>query len=217
MNSRKISAIVLAVALMIPSLAIAKVDRGENTTSFEIEEITETVDVENTGETITTDDVKTTEKIETTEKVETKVIKPETRCGITFELKGWSVFYKRAKGTGVITCDNGQRAYVKLSAHGGGVTFGKHEIKDGHGTFTKVTDISKLFGWYATSEAHAGAHKSADAQAMTRGKVSLAFSGTGDGYDLGFAFGKLNIKPVEDPVDEIGAETANATEASTED
>lgn len=186
MSLKKISAFVITLALLMPSVAIAKVDKSESTTSFEIEEITETNDVEKV------------ENVKVREEVEVEEIRPETRCRITFDLQGWSVFYKRAKGTGVIRCDNGQNAHVRLSAHGGGVTFGKHEIKDGHGTFTKVEDISKLFGSYATSEAHAGAHKSADAQAMTKGKVSLAFSGTGDGYDLGFAFGKLKITPIED-------------------
>lgn len=119
------------------------------------------------------------------------------KCRITFSLNSWSVFYKRTKGEGVITCDNGQRSRVKISAHGGGVTFGKSEIKNGHGTFSKVNDISELYGGYATSEAHAGASKSADAQAMTKGNISLALSGTGEGVDLGFAFGSFKIKPIK--------------------
>lgn len=119
------------------------------------------------------------------------------KCHIKFNLSSWSVFYKRSEGKGVITCGNGQEAYVKISAHGGGVTFGKSEIKKGHGTFSKVNDISDLFGGYATSEAHAGASKSSDAQAMTKGDISLAISGTGKGYDLGFAFGSFKIKPIK--------------------
>jgi hypothetical protein len=119
------------------------------------------------------------------------------KCRIEFNLNSWSVFYKRSKGEGVITCDNGQRADVKISAHGGGVTFGKSEITKGHGTFSKVNDISQLYGGYATSEAHAGASKSSDAQAMTKGDISLAISGTGEGYDLGFAFGSFKIKPIK--------------------
>lgn len=137
-------------------------------------------------------DVEEVKTVETVQKV-----KAETRCRIVFDLKGWSVFYRRAKGEGTITCDNGQNARVALSAHGGGITFGKQEIRDGHGTFSMVTDIDKLFGSYATSEAHAGAKKAAAAQAMTKGKVSLAISGTGKGYDLGFAFGRLKITPID--------------------
>ena len=96
MTIKNISALVVALALLVPSIAIAKVDKSKSTTSFEIEEITESNDVEKV------------EKVKTTEEVETEVIKTETRCRMTFDLKGWSVFYKRAKGTGVIRCDNGQ-------------------------------------------------------------------------------------------------------------
>lgn len=120
---------------------------------------------------------------------------PKTKCHITFDLKGWSAFYKRSTGTGFITCDNGQTAKVKISTHGGGVTFGKSEIVNGSGTFSRVTDIHELFGGYAASEAHAGAVHSAGAQAMTKGSISLAISGTGRGFDLGFAFGKFKITP----------------------
>ncbi len=135
------------------------------------------------------DDVQITEEVKVRE-----VVKPvKTKCRMTFNLKSWSAFYKRSKGNGVITCDNGQRADVKISAHGGGVTFGKSEITGGHGSFTKVYDISELFGSYAASEAHAGVKKSSDAQAMTKGKISLSLAGTGKGYDLGFAFGSFKI------------------------
>lgn len=122
--------------------------------------------------------------------------KPSVKCRITFNLRSWSVFYKRSKGEGVITCNNGQRADVKISAHGGGVTFGKSEIWGGHGTFSKVNDISELYGGYASSEAHAGASKSAGAEAMTKGDISLAISGTGEGVNIGFAFGSFKIKPI---------------------
>lgn len=121
----------------------------------------------------------------------------ETKCRMKFSLSSWSVFYKRSKGQGVITCDNGQRRNVKISAHGGGISFGKSEIVNGHGSFTMVKDISELFGSYAASEAHAGAKKSSAAQAMTKGKISLTLAGTGEGYDLGFAFGSFKIKPVK--------------------
>lgn len=119
----------------------------------------------------------------------------ETKCHMNFNLKSWSVFYKRGKGDGKIACDNGQTAAVKISTHGGGVTFGKSKIVDGHGSFSKVHDIHELFGGYAESEAHAGASGSADAHAMWNGDVSLAVSGTGKGWDLGFDFGKFKISP----------------------
>jgi hypothetical protein len=116
------------------------------------------------------------------------------QCEMTFNLKGWSAFYKTSKGEGTIQCKNGQSAKVKIKATGGGITFGKSEIVGGTGKFSGVRSIDELFGSYAQSEAHAGAGKSADAQALTKGEVSLALSGTGHGVDVGFAFGKFTIE-----------------------
>jgi len=115
------------------------------------------------------------------------------KCEMTFNLKGWSAFYKTAKGDGTIRCDNGQTAKVIIKATGGGITFGKSEVIGGTGKFSGARNIEELFGSYAQSEAHAGAGKSASAQAMTKGEVSLAVSGTGRGVDIGFAFGKFTI------------------------
>ena len=114
-------------------------------------------------------------------------------CKLTFTMSGWSAFYKTASGSGTIKCSNGQSMSVKLSAKGGGLTVGKSTIEDGHGEFSGVTGINELLGSYVSAEAHAGAVKSAKAQVMTKGEVSLALSGTGRGWDLGIAFGKLTI------------------------
>jgi hypothetical protein len=114
-------------------------------------------------------------------------------CTLAFTMKGWSAFYKTASGSGTIKCSNGQSMKVKLSAKGGGLTVGKSTIEDGKGEFSAVENISELLGSYIAAEAHAGAVKSAKAQVMTKGEVSLALSGTGRGWDLGIAFGKLTI------------------------
>ena len=114
-------------------------------------------------------------------------------CEMTFTMKGWSAFYKTASGSGAIKCTNGQSMNVKLTAKGGGLTVGKSTIDDGRGKFSAVASIDELLGSYASAEAHAGAVKSAKAQVMTKGEVSLALSGTGRGWDLGIAFGKLTI------------------------
>jgi hypothetical protein len=116
------------------------------------------------------------------------------KCEMTFNLKGWSAFYKTSQGEGTIHCENGQTAQVKIKATGGGITFGKSEITGGTGKFSGAKSIDDLFGSYAQSEAHAGAGKSADAQAMTKGEISLALSGTGRGVDIGFSFGKFTIE-----------------------
>jgi len=116
-----------------------------------------------------------------------------TSCTMTFELKGWSAFYKVSHGSGKIKCDNGQRASVELEAKGGGLTFGKSQVKDGIGKFSPVSGISELFGTYVQGGADAGAGKSAASMAMTKGEVSLALTGKGTGFNLGVSFGKFVI------------------------
>ena len=117
-----------------------------------------------------------------------------TVCQMKFNLKGWSMFYKTASGTGTIRCDNGQKANVTLSTKGGGLTAGKTEIKDGIGKFSEVSSINELFGTYVSSGAEAGAGKSASAMAMTKGDVHLALSGQGRGVQLGVSFGRFTIE-----------------------
>jgi hypothetical protein len=118
----------------------------------------------------------------------------KVECNIDFKMAGWSAFYKTATGTGTIKCSNGQTARVKLDAKGGGPTVGKSTIDKGHGQFSGVASIDELFGSYIQAEAGAGAGKSASANVMTKGEVSLAFSGTGTGWELGIAFGRLSIE-----------------------
>ena len=115
-------------------------------------------------------------------------------CKMTYNLTGWSVFYKTASGTGNISCDNGQSLSVKIETKGGGLTFGKYKIRNGFGQFANVNDIRDVLGSYATAEAHASADKSASAQAMTNGDVSLSLAGKGEGWSLGVAFSKFSIK-----------------------
>lgn len=115
-------------------------------------------------------------------------------CEMRFSMSGWSAFYKRSSGTGTVTCTNGTRMNVKISAKGGGITFGKSEITDGIGKFSEVYSINDIIGGYATAEAHAGASKSATARVVTKGPISLALSGKGRGWDVGVAFGSFHIE-----------------------
>lgn len=117
----------------------------------------------------------------------------DVKCSMSFSMKGWSAIYKTASGTGTIRCSNGQSAAVKLEAKGGGLTVGKSSIENGQGEFTGVKSIDEIFGAYVEAEAHAGAVKSSKASVMTKGEVTLALSGTGRGWDLGIAFGRLTI------------------------
>jgi hypothetical protein len=117
-----------------------------------------------------------------------------TTCRMVYNLKGWSFLYKEYKGSGTVTCANGESASVRIVARGGGITFGKSEILGGEGTFTEVKGVSEIFGTYVAADGHAGATKSAEGWAMTKGEVSLALSGTGRGFDLGFAFSGFTIQ-----------------------
>jgi len=117
-----------------------------------------------------------------------------TTCNLRYSLAGWSAIYSTASGSGVATCDNGESARVSLRAKGGGLTAGKSKIVNGSGTFSEISDINELFGKYAAVEVHAGVVGSSAAQMVTKGTVSLAFSGTGKGVDLGLTFGEFDIQ-----------------------
>ena len=118
-------------------------------------------------------------------------------CHMTFTLSGWSAIYKTATGSGTVTCDNGQSMPVTLHAKGGGLTFGKYKLDDGHGAFTDVGDIRQVLGTYARATAHVGAAQSAHASAMTKGDISLAISGHGTGWNIGVGFSGFTIKSAQ--------------------
>jgi hypothetical protein len=115
------------------------------------------------------------------------------KCSMTFTMKGWSLFYQSAEGHGTIQCSDGRSMNVKLVAKGGGITAGKY-VETGHGDFSKVSSMDELLGSYVKAQAEAGAVNSAQAQAMTKGEVSLALSAKGQGWELGIAFGELKIE-----------------------
>lgn len=123
------------------------------------------------------------------------VARGATSCDLYFQLQGWSAFYKTASGWGRVVCDNGQVRRVAIRVRGGGVTFGRSSIH-GRGDFSTVDDVREIYGDYGNAEVHAGMVRSAGAQVVTKGTVSLAFAGKGRGVDLGFAFGKFTIAPV---------------------
>jgi hypothetical protein len=114
-------------------------------------------------------------------------------CDMTYNLKGWSAVYKTAKGEGSITCNNGDSAQVAIEVHGGGLTFGKTEIYNGKAEISGVHSIDDIYGSYAGMAAHAGAVKAAAVEVMTKGTVSLALAGTGEGVDVGIDFSKFTI------------------------
>jgi hypothetical protein len=114
-------------------------------------------------------------------------------CDMTYTLKGWSAIYKTAKGEGTITCTNGETAQVGISVKGGGLTFGKTQIYNGKAEISGVGSINDIYGSYAGMAAHAGAVKAGAVEVMTKGTVSLALAGAGEGIDVGIDFSDFTI------------------------
>ncbi|HEV7491408.1 MAG TPA: hypothetical protein VGO25_11415 [Rhodanobacteraceae bacterium] len=115
-------------------------------------------------------------------------------CKLKFSLTGWSLIYKRAEGSGVVTCENGKSLPVKITANGGGLTVGKTHIDNGTGKFTDVHRIEDVLGTYAQGDASIAAGKAGTAQVLTKGTVSLALAGAGEGIDIGVSFGGFSIE-----------------------
>jgi hypothetical protein len=121
----------------------------------------------------------------------------DLKCTMQFNLQGWSAFYKTYSGTGTVSCSDGSSMKVKLSSKGGGLTFGKSSIDDGHGEFTGVKNIKDVLGTYATGSAEAGAVKSSGVAGLTKGEISLAISGTGRGWNVGVDLGAFTIEEAQ--------------------
>ena len=65
----------------------------------------------------------------------------------------------------------------------------------GYGTILSCHCFSlEECGDYANAEAHAGIVRSSAAQVVTKGPVSLALAGRGEGIDLGVEFGVVKDK-----------------------
>ena len=114
-------------------------------------------------------------------------------CKLKYSLTGWSLIYKHTSGRGVVTCDNGQSLPVRLSAKAVGLTAGKWHINNGTGRFSHVHNIREVLGGYAQASANAGLAKSGEAQVLSKGPVSLALAGGGEGVNLGVDIGQLKI------------------------
>lgn len=118
---------------------------------------------------------------------------PDLDCKMTFTLTGWSLLYKHADGVGTVSCENGQSMPVEITVKGGGLTAGKWHVDNGRGTFTDVHAITDVLGRYVQGGAHAGVIKSGSAQVLSKGTVSLALAGTGEGINLGIDVGSFTI------------------------
>ena len=121
----------------------------------------------------------------------------ELGCKLSFTLSGGSAVYSQAEGKGMVTCKDGSKLPVVISAKGAGLTAGKTQVDHGTGEFTHVRTIDDVLGHYAQGEVHAGALKSGTAQVLTKGTVSLALAGSGQGIDLGVDVGEFTLKPAK--------------------
>ena len=121
----------------------------------------------------------------------------ETKCRLSFTLSEWAVGVKVAHGSGTVTCDNGQVARVSLEGRGVGLAAGKNQVREGYGKFTGVSNIDEVFGTYASASASVGVGRSADAQALTKGPVSLALAAKGTGVELGISVSAFTISRAE--------------------
>ena len=115
-------------------------------------------------------------------------------CKLDYQLTGWSLVYKHTTGTGTVRCNNGQVLPVKVTAKAVGLTAGKWHIDNGVGRFTDVHRIDEVLGRYAQASANAGVIKSGEAQVLTKGPVSLALAGGGEGMNLGVDIGAFTLK-----------------------
>ena len=122
---------------------------------------------------------------------------PDINCRMDYHLTGWSLVYKHTTGTGVVTCDNGATMNVRLSARAVGATVGKWKIDNGVGRFSDVHNIREVLGNYAQANANAAVVKAAEEQVLTKGNVSLALAGGGEGIALGVDVGTLHIDPAK--------------------
>jgi len=118
-------------------------------------------------------------------------------CKLHFTLTGWSAIYKHAEGHGTVSCANGLSMPVEIEAKGVGLTAGKSRIDNGTGRFSDVRAIDDVLGSYAEGEAHAGVVKSGNVQVLTKGTVSLALAGAGEGVDLGLDIGNFTLRPAK--------------------
>lgn len=114
-------------------------------------------------------------------------------CKLKFSLTTWSAIFKHSEGNGIVHCENGKSMRVHILVEGAGLTVGKSHVDNGTGNFSDVHRISDVLGSYAQAGAHAGVVKSGTAQVMTKGPVSLALAGKGEGVDLGIDVGKFTL------------------------
>jgi hypothetical protein len=115
-------------------------------------------------------------------------------CKITFDMAGWAFIYRKADGSGTISCSNGDSFDVVLEQRGLGLAAGKGEIKGARGVFSPVEKTEEVLGTYIGETASAGAGDGDAAGAFVKGSLALAVSGQGDLKGLSAGGARLTIK-----------------------
>lgn len=122
----------------------------------------------------------------------------DLRCTLEFTSTEWSAVYASTVGKGTVNCKDGTTMHVGIEAKGLGITAGKWKITSGKGTFTHVAKIDDVLGSYAAVSGDIGLGKAGTARVLTKGKVSLALAGKGEGFDLGVAISDFRISKLPD-------------------
>ncbi|TZF89826.1 hypothetical protein [Cognatilysobacter lacus] len=128
----------------------------------------------------------------------------DVKCKLQFQSRDWSVLYQQGEGPGTVTCSDGSSMPVKIIAKGVGLSAGKWKIDHGRGTFTRVRTIQDVVGRYATLSGHIGLVKTGEVEVASKGRVSLALAGHGEGIDVGVAINEFRVE-----------KAGNATSAKT--
>lgn len=128
---------------------------------------------------------------------EEEMAESKIKCEMAFSMKGWAALYRTASGSGTITCSNGEKIEVVLESRGFGLAAGEAEVSDARGVFSPVVNTEELLGTYIGRSAVAAAGKADAAGAFTKGDVSLAVYGEGEGKGLAEGGAKVTIKRKE--------------------
>ena len=111
-------------------------------------------------------------------------------CTLKFYLSTWSVVAKHSEGSGIVKCEDGATMRVHIVAKGASLA-GKAHVDGGTGRFSPLRSLAEILGSY-DGASDAKTTSSSDL-VLTKGAVSLAIAGTGEGVDLRVDVGELTL------------------------
>lgn len=115
-------------------------------------------------------------------------------CKITFKIKIHAELQETGKGTGAITCDNGETTPVVIKTAGSWIAVHKSRWVEGEGTFSKVDDLQKLFGGYTPTRIDRIQEGPSPPNVVWHKDISLTFGGPEE-YKLNYTQGRFKISP----------------------